>query len=142
MGVALADYFHLAQIVDRRDAFVIGVKPREGGHIFHRAILPVGQNLKLHHITHLFTNKFLGEYLQPVERAGFFHIQLRPVLNPLEHHIVLPAAFVVNLPAFVLHLLKRFLNEQTLCGIVQIHTNTVLRVIGDRLVILAEIVAK
>ena len=55
---------------------------------------------------------------------------------------MLPATFVVNLPTLVLHLLERFLNEQTLCGIVQIHADTMLRVISDRLVILAEIIAK
>ena len=42
----------------------------------------------------------------------------------------------------MLHLLERFLNEQTLSGIVQIHADTMLRVIGDCLVILAEIVAE
>ena len=142
MRITLADQFHLAQIVDRRDAFVIGIKPCESGHILHRAILPVGQNLKLHRITHLFTNKLLGEYLQPVESAGFYHIQLRAVLNPLEHHIVLPAAFVVDLPSLVLYLLKRFLDEQTLCGILEIHANAVFRVISNSLMVFAEIVAK
>ena len=142
MRITLADQFHLAQIVDRRDAFVIGIKPCESGHILHRTVLPVGQYLKLHRVAHLVANKLLRKHLQPIKRAGLFHIQLRAILNPLEHHIVLPATFVVNLPTLVLHLLERFLNEQTLCGIVQIHADTMLRVISDRLVILAEIVAE
>ena len=142
MRVALTLDLHFPIFIDHRHTFIIGVKTRKVGHVLHRAILPVGQHLELHCVANLPANKLLGENLQPIKDSGFLHIQLGPLPDPLEHQVMLPAAFLINLSALVLHLLERFLNEQALLGFVEIHANVLLLVGSDRLMIQAKVISE
>ena len=142
MRVALTLDLHFPIFIDHRHTFIIGVKTRKVGHVLHRAILPVGQHLELHCVANLPANKLLGENLQPIKDSGFLHIQLGPLPDPLEHQVMFPAAFLINLSTLVLHLLHGFLQEETLFGMLQINTNTVFLVGGNRLMIQAKVISE